>query len=774
MIDIWVLKAQVWVNGRYGDKPGYNPIPQDGITGWQTMYALTRALQYELGITSLSDNFGSGTTSSFVNKVGSISSSTTNVGIVGILQCALWCKGFPGGADLGEWSDTVAAAVATAQGNIGVEANSRVNVKLMKSLLTMDAYVKTAGGSDLVREGQRWLNSKYISHSGFDILPCDGHFSRDVQQGLMLAIQYELGIADSVANGNFGPSTQSGLRAQATVTLGASDGATRFVSLFQLALAFNGYNVARTGTFNAGTRAITLGFQDFMEISETGNGDYDTWAALLVSTGNPDRPVSMIDTIQTFTPAFASQMRAAGYSIAGRYLTVTGKAIGRGELDVLFDAGFRVVPIFQNYNNAPEYFSYDIGYDHGAQAAMRARQLGFRHGVVIFFAVDYDAFDQEIESLIKPYFEGVRDGLRTSHSITYRIGIYATRNVAARAVGLGLAEAIWVSGMSTGYSGNLGFPMPQGWWYNQIQEVHTLNIDRNAVSSRAEPATRELVLRTPEQSAASRQLRWNIVRQEVLAEIAIAQYPLVPASLANDFLMFYLMRTKYAYGPFLVYARFPALGLPVATADQWVLARGMYFELAGLPSAIAPDYEGDLEHLAVVAQGINYWGTVAGKATIEMGDLGGWALDAVQLWSNYYKHGGGGSITQFVANNLGGGTEETSQWRQPDLIADADGWLVGRDVRDGTSFSDSMANWLREYPSWQTRLELFIRARFTVPGMTLNAAIQNNIQSTFSTSWPWPDYPRGRFLDGADDPTPAQLTEFKKACADNLLLKAGL
>ena len=55
----------------------------------------------------------------------------------------------------------------------------------------------------------------------------------------------------------------------------------------------------------------------------------------------------------------------------------------------------------------------------------------------------------------------------------------------------GLAVAAYVSGMSTGYSGNMGFPMPREWHYNQIIELtddlgsttidHVANADRKSV-----------------------------------------------------------------------------------------------------------------------------------------------------------------------------------------------------------------------------------------------------------------------------------------------------
>jgi len=777
MADIWVSNAQLWLNNNYRNVSGFTEVTVDGSSGWQTMYALTRALQHELGITALSDSFGPGTTAAFTAQIGSITSSTTKPKVIGILQAALWCKGYSGDEVFGTWTSVVASSVSNLRGHAGLTAVASVDVKLMKSLLSMDAYVVTPGGTELVRAGQRWLNSRYVGRRPWVIIPCDGHFTRDVQRGMLFGIQFEIGLSDSVANGNFGDGTKSGLRTQGVVTSGSTDGAKAFVSLFQLALAFNGYDVPRTGTFAAPTRLATLDFQRFLEINDTGNGDFGTWAALLVSTGDPDRTVGvkMIDRTTALTNDFAVQMRTAGYNIVGRYLTVAGKALARGELDIIFNNGFALVPIFQNFNNAASYFTRAIGLDHGWQAARRARQLNFKEGVVIFFAVDYDAFASEIETLLRPYFEGVAEGLKRSVSVEYKIGIYATRNVAAQVVNKGLAEAIWVSGMSTGYSGNLGFPMPANWWYNQIQEISSINIDRNSVSSNARPTPRTQVGRIPERNDQERQLYFYLVEQILLAETELDK------RLASDlnvpaFVMHFLMSEIYHYGPFLKYVPYQGLviGQPEAVATRVLSSLNAYLGIAGSPVPLRSVYEGDIEHFGVVVQGIIYWGAWAGNGAIGIGDLGGWSLDVVQLWANYKKFVGPTTIEHFVSTNLGAGSENTSEWRLPDLIADADGWLVGRDVYDAVRLADSLSNWWAEVPRWQDRLKAFIEGRFRQPGKSLNQSIQENIVTIFANSWPWPDEPRDGFQEGQPDPTPEELASFAAACANTLLIRAEM
>lgn len=57
-MDSAVLSVQVWANSEYKDRAGYVAAPENGKTGWSTVYSLTRALQIELGISSPADAFG--------------------------------------------------------------------------------------------------------------------------------------------------------------------------------------------------------------------------------------------------------------------------------------------------------------------------------------------------------------------------------------------------------------------------------------------------------------------------------------------------------------------------------------------------------------------------------------------------------------------------------------------------------------------------------------------------------------------------------------------
>src|SRR4051794_1061699 len=128
-VDEMVLKAQQFVNMYYAAQPDIPTVSEDGNTGWATMYALTRCLQYEIGITALSDTFGPATLSALTTRYPTIDRTTTASGpvaVVRIMQAAMYCKGYDGGEwqsnalPSGGFSDRVAAGVRAMKQNAGV------------------------------------------------------------------------------------------------------------------------------------------------------------------------------------------------------------------------------------------------------------------------------------------------------------------------------------------------------------------------------------------------------------------------------------------------------------------------------------------------------------------------------------------------------------------------------------------------------------------------------------------------------------------------------
>jgi peptidoglycan hydrolase-like protein with peptidoglycan-binding domain len=439
------------------------------------MYALTRALQHELGIMSLSDNFGSGTLAALAS-LGDIGPNVGSANIVNILIGGLYCKGYNAGNGQlpGQWMSLTTVAVNQIQADIGLAQTGVVSPKLFKAILNMDAYVVVGNGQSYVREVQQWLNATYINRSWFFVIPADGSYSRDVQKALVYAIQEELGVAG--ANGNYGPGTRAAVASRADVQVGSADsGGGRWVRLFQAAMRFNLCQGGFNGTFSSSDSSLVSSFQSFCHLPVTGRGDYQTWSSLLVSNGDPDRAGQAADGITEVTAARAATLANDGRFVIGRYLTSAagaspGKNIKPGELDVIFAAGMRVFPIFQTSGSSASYFSEARGYSDAMDAVQAASGYGFKRYTVIYFAVDFDALGSDITTRVIPYFRGVSQGMARFGN-KYQIGVYGTRNVCIQLAALGLASKSFVAGMSSGYSGNLGFPLPPNWAFDQVATI---------------------------------------------------------------------------------------------------------------------------------------------------------------------------------------------------------------------------------------------------------------------------------------------------------------
>lgn len=111
-MDEMVYKTQQWLNATYRGKTGFGSVAETGATGWDTINGLIRALQIELGITATANNFGPGTQSRFTSRwPNGLSKNSAESNVHGIIQGALWCKGYPAeyGGITRKFTDNVAS-----------------------------------------------------------------------------------------------------------------------------------------------------------------------------------------------------------------------------------------------------------------------------------------------------------------------------------------------------------------------------------------------------------------------------------------------------------------------------------------------------------------------------------------------------------------------------------------------------------------------------------------------------------------------------------------
>jgi|GEM_PF-3686664 len=519
MADQMVLATQNWLNKTYGNDPRYNAVEANGQTGWSTIYALTRALQIELGIQNTADSFGP-TTQQLYNQNPLSRQDGVRSNKFAILQGALWCKGYSTGHyavydpldilhNTPLISDVFDASVENAVIQLKTDAgmigpNGIVTVNFMKALLSMDAFklLSSYGGKAEIRTFQQLMNRKYEAYIG--IMPCDGVYGRGTNTAAIYAIQAEEGLPVGVANGNFGPTTKNCCpsipyknieKNYSGQTYSAAKIST-FTEILKFGLFVNGFgNGTFDGDFTLDTETLLSQFQDKYAIDHTGTASIGTWLSLFTSSGDTSRSAKAFDCATILTSAKAQTLKNAGYEIGGRYLTGTigggiSKALTKDEINIIFNAGLRFFPIYQTSARSETYFTAWQGVEDGIAAVTAAYKLGIPSNTIIYFAVDFDAMDYQITNNIIPYFVSVFNAVTTSSIRRYRVGIYGARNVCSRVCNAGYATSSFVGDMSTGFSGNLGFTIPNNWAFDQFATVTIgsgngqIEIDKDGYSGR--------------------------------------------------------------------------------------------------------------------------------------------------------------------------------------------------------------------------------------------------------------------------------------------------
>ncbi len=519
--DPMVFYAQKWLNQEYGNVAGFGEIEENGKTGWDVVYGLLRALQHELGITSLSNNFGNQTSTLYSQNILSRHDGITDKKYA-ILQFALWCKGYCPGYNVSYNQDTgkvsinavfdadVERAVIELKEDAGLtNPNGVVTLNVMKALMSMDSFKllgSSYGAKAEIRSMQQEFNRKYEAYIG--LIPCDGVYGRSTNKALIYAYQAEEGLPVGVANGNFGPTTR-GCAPNIPYTRDNSAALSyqgnyytdtqisSFIKLLQFALFVNGFgNGDFSGNYDSGTQQAVKDFQKFYALTVSGIVDISTWMSLFLSSGDPNRMALGADCATILNEAKAKTLYDAGYRYVGRYLTGTfaggkSKALTIDEEKIILNAGLRFFPIYQDGGTKLEYFTESQGKEDGKIAIETALSLGIPKDTIIYFAVDFDALEYQVNSNIIPYFRAVYNEL--SQSI-YRVGIYAPRNVCTLVAKAGYSCSSFVGDMSTGFSGNLGYPIPDNWAFSQFANLEgdnalgsgdgRIEIDKDAVSGK--------------------------------------------------------------------------------------------------------------------------------------------------------------------------------------------------------------------------------------------------------------------------------------------------
>ncbi|PLR75282.1 hypothetical protein CU633_21905 [Bacillus sp. V3-13] len=765
-MDSMVLLVQQWVNDTYGGRYGYEPAPENGLTGWSTVYALTRALQIELGIAEPSDNFGDGTKAAYrawgEMEFGKVPTDEKGKNIVQIFQGSCFCKGYHPGEFTGTFTEQTKQAVIDLQTDAGLPIrDGKVYDYIFKAFLTMDAYVLTYGGDPRIREMQRDLNYKYYKTAG--VQPCDGHYQRGTNKALIYGIQTEEGIAPESQTGSVGPTTKSLLP---TLSVGSSG---NFVKLFQYALYVNGFDPGTfDGIYDNEVKETVMDFQAFCMLNVDGVAGKQTWLSTLVSTGDSTRKGTACDCTTTITSARAESLKAAGYQTVGRYLTnvpnsTLNKKIQPGELETIFNAGLTVFSIYQTRGNYLEYFTREQGRIDAEKAFKAAREYGFLKDTTIYFAVDFDVLGYQITENVIPYFIGVNERMINLGKI-YKIGVYGPRAVCIEVSKQGLATTSFVSGMSTGYSGNLGYPLPGNWAFDQISTVTVgsgdgyIEIDNNIKSGRYNGEnTVDPLVDYPSEPDMTNHVFFDQIDQ--IYSIAF-NYSGGDVVQANKLVCQYLRKDRFDGTLWDMTAG--SIDTDFINEVNEQLNNPYIYEIYD------PEYKIpiDVPHLAATLNSVLFYGT-GDQAVV---DFAGWAGDLIDAAGQAATIEGYASAYDAALYLIGNTDDSVSKFSLIDFLADVDAFNIGNMLNN---IPQPINDLLRYYfeDRYKVRFSLFFDNRFSGNPNLVQA------QSTYLLTSDEPGIfeMRSLFMNAFNTPyyTDEQGEEVAMAFKDILIQKAG-
>lgn len=469
MSDQKVKNVQNWLNNTYEGNSNWVEIDADGMTGRSTVKGLIRALQIELNLSNVDGIFGKSTIIAFdtlfPNKL-SPESYSTKPNITKILTGGFYCRGIDPESFTDKFNSNVEEAVKVLQNQIGIAETGKVNGKLMSSVLTTDPYTLASDGDTNIRFIQQYLNNLYENYLSVYI-PTTGIVERITMEGMIKGLQCEVG---ATIDGIWGNDTMSKLP-----VIPSSKSTKKLVYLLQFALYINGYNPnGFDGAFGNGVRKAVIESQKDYKLEADGYCGRKTWAALFVSCGDTTRNANACDTRFEITDALAQKLKSDGYNIVGRYIAGGNfKELREDELLKITKNGLKAFLIYQRYDRDIKV----LGPIEGGRAAVNANGAVIKHSIpensIVYFAIDLDVYESEIEEYVKKYFVGINKYKNGK----YKVGIYAPRLVCQRIMDAGLAEYCFVSDMSYGYSCNIGNKIPKNWTLDQFKEISNYYYD---------------------------------------------------------------------------------------------------------------------------------------------------------------------------------------------------------------------------------------------------------------------------------------------------------
>ncbi|WP_100487015.1 glycoside hydrolase domain-containing protein [Sporolactobacillus pectinivorans] len=143
-----------------------------------------------------------------------------------------------------------------------------------------------------------------------------------------------------------------------------------------------------------------------------------------------------IDCASKLTEASIEHLKASGVQAIGRYLgpEISWKTVNRAEVAHILSAGLKLFSIWEKNPVSSLYFTRDQGAKDAKEAVHFASGIGQPAGTPIYFTVDYDATNREMDLIIN-YFRSIKSVIST-----YKVGVYGSFAVIEVLVRSGAAD----------------------------------------------------------------------------------------------------------------------------------------------------------------------------------------------------------------------------------------------------------------------------------------------------------------------------------------------
>jgi len=162
--------------------------------------------------------------------------------------------------------------------------------------------------------------------------------------------------------------------------------------------------------------------------------------------------VSGVDSSSSCTQSSIDCLKQNNIAFVGRYYSrttqIAGKKLTQAEAQLLSQNGLEIVAVYEDGPTSYSYFSATRGTADAGGALQQAAAVGQPDGSAIYFTVDYDAAQSDIEGNITAYFEAIAETIGD----TYAVGVYGSGATCTAILNAGLADYAWLA-QSTGWSG---------------------------------------------------------------------------------------------------------------------------------------------------------------------------------------------------------------------------------------------------------------------------------------------------------------------------------